>query len=774
MNQTLNYNWDYIDNYKESYLTEFPTQSQKIDIPHSLVELPYNYFSEDSYQKIVTYRKIFDVEDQLNKDKISILRFDGFMMKAKIYLNKEYLGQFVSGYIQVKIDISKYIKQKDNELIVVLDSTEDPLIPPFGYAVDYLTYSGIYREVFLEVHPRTYLENIYVHGDSKGFIDIDYDVVNATKDVKIDFEIFNGEHSLERFSSNQFILKNPILWDISNPFLYKMVIRLRGQYGEEYYEQMFGFKDAEFRKDGFYLNNKKLKLVGLNRHQGYPIMGYAASKSLQREDADILKFQVGVNVVRTSHYPQSEHFLARCDEIGLLVINEIPGWQHISNKKEWRDQYYEDVKRMVLVERKYTSVIAHGVRIDESKDDHELYSKGNEIAHSLDKYKQTIGVRNFRGSELLEDVYGYNDFSSDRLEHGLDDPHKTIKDKPYLVTEYLGHMDPVKAGSDEHQYIETALRHARVINDNFKYNYGCGAIGWCFVDYHTHADFGAGDHICPHGVMDLYRNPKYSSFIYASQQDEYPVLKILSNMKPGDFAEAIYEKIYVATNCDYVKLYKNGEYVATFYPNKKEFPNLKHPPIIIDDIVGETLKDERMSKKDEALIAKLLTKSGIVGFGHMSKADKLKLAMFMLKYKTSYQDVVDLWNEHIAAWGGLAKTFVFKGYIKDKEVISEESGPSKQVVLDAKLIKKVLVNEDTFDTTRIVVKHLDEHGSLCRYSNRVIHIETSGPIKLYGEPYQALLGGQLSVYIRSENKPGKGNVKISMDRQVKEFEIEVK
>ena len=132
--------------------------------------------------------------------------------------------------------------------------------------------------------------------------------------------------------------------------------------------------------------------------------------SIQKDDADILKYKAKVNVVRTSHYPQSEHFLNRCDEIGLLVINEIPGWQHISNDESWRNQFFINITKMINKEYNHPSLIAHGVRIDESKDDHDLYLKANDIAHSIDKTRPTLGVRNFANSELLEDIYAYNDF----------------------------------------------------------------------------------------------------------------------------------------------------------------------------------------------------------------------------------------------------------------------------------------------------------------------------------------------------------------------------
>ena len=122
---------------------------------------------------------------------------------------------------------------------------------------------------------------------------------------------------------------------------------------------LFGFRTAVFLQDGFYLNGKKVKLRGLNRHQSYPYVGYAMPESMQKRDADILKNELGVNAVRTSHYPQSRHFVERCDELGLLVFTEIPGWQHIGDEI-WKKQAVENVKDMVEQYRNHPSVILWG------------------------------------------------------------------------------------------------------------------------------------------------------------------------------------------------------------------------------------------------------------------------------------------------------------------------------------------------------------------------------------------------------------------------------
>ena len=773
MKHAINFGWQFIDDYKEEYLNKLPNSSQTIDIPHCAKEVPYNYFNEQDYQFISTYQKLFDIEENISDKKI-ILVFDGFMLKARIYLNGKDLGEHISGWVQVKLDVTDIVKQKGNRLVVVLDSREDKLIPPFGYAVDYLTFSGIYREVSYEVHPKTYIENIFVKSDISGNVKIEYDKVGDSE-IKVSHKLLLDNEIAWESEVDEFKVENPSLWDLDEPNLYTLVTKIESKDGEEEYRTRFGFRKAEFRPDGFYLNNKKVKLIGLNRHQGYPFVGFAMPKAMQEEDADLLKFKTGINVVRQSHYPQSEHFLNRCDEIGLLTINEIPGWQHIGKEKEWRDNFFVYLHKMIIIQRNHPSLVAHGVRIDESQDDHELYAKANQVAHELDPTRQTLGVRNFANSELLEDIYAYNDFSCDSMNIGLINPKKVkTQGKPYLVTEYLGHMDPVKPTSDERTKVEVALRHAKVIDDNYKYENVSGAIGWCGFDYHTHVDFGSGDHICPHGVYDLYRNPKHTARIYASQLVKEPMLEVISNMKPGDYPEARYFDIYVATNCDYFDLFKNDEFVARYYPKNDQFKYLPHPPILVDDLVGKTFKEERFNKKSWPRIAKMFTHAAIQGFNALTLKEKLYLAYMMKKYKVTYAELVDYYNIHVGSWGGMAKTYTFKGYKDGQLVVQKKVGPSKNFDLQVETSKTVLKNEETYDAARVVIKHVDDNGSLMQYSNRVIKIETEGPIKVLGDSAQALLGGQLSLFVFSKNEPGKSRLTISMDGIVKEIKFEVK
>ena len=768
MKINLNYDW--------TFCPINTSQKEKVNLPHTVELLPYSYFDEKIYQNIYIYEKEINLE-KIDSNCTYILSFAGFMVQADIFINEQNVGHFISGYLPIKINIDEYIKIGNNLIKVVLDGKEDPNIPPFGYAIDYLTFAGLYREVYLEVKPKIYLNHLHINASKDGDIEIKPFIKNEkSEEYTLKYEIYDGDELVYQGLENKFKITNPKTWDIASPYLYKARAILTSKYGVDELTIKFGCRNIEFKKNGFYLNGRHVKLIGLNRHQSYPYIGYAAPKSLQIDDANILKYTLGVNVVRTSHYPQSEHFLARCDEIGLLVINEIPGWQHIGKNIEWRNNYYDFVKRMVMEQFNHPSLIAHGVRIDESMDDHELYLKGNAIAHEIDKTRPTLGVRNFKNSELLEDIYAYNDFFSDNLTKGLIPPRKIkTRGKPYLVTEYLGHMYPTKKSDSAPRKLTHALRHAKVIDDNFKYDRIAGAIGWCFADYYTHVDFGSGDHVCPHGVMDAFRLKKPAASIYSSQQNDFLVFDVLTNLKPGDNDEAIFGPIFIATNVDYIKLFRNDKYVATFYPKRNRFKYMPHPPIEINDLIGETFLEENYSSKEKRRVAKLLSYVAINGFAHLKIKHYLRLLPIVIRHHLKYADLVDLFNTYVASWGGKANNFRFDGYKDDQKVISKTYGPSLQFHYEIEQNKDCLTLGETYDIMKLTIRHLNQNGNLAEYSTTAFTITASEEIRILGPSHLSLLGGETTIYLANKfNKIGVGKVTIQSDNFLKEITIPIK
>ncbi len=202
---------------------------------------------------------------------------------------------------------------------------------------------------------------------------------------------------------------------------------------------------------------------------------------------------------------------------------------------------------MVRRDWNHPSIVLWGVRINESRDNHDFYVRTTALAHALDTTRQTGGIRNFAGSELLEDVFTINDFG-----FPLRKPNHPL----YLNTEFVGHTFPTKTTDDNERQREHTLRHARIHNQLASDPQYAGGIGWCAFDYNTHADFGAGDRICYHGVTDIFREPKAAAGFYKSQCDpaEEIVLEPAFHWANSD-ESTHFTKAVVCSNCDHLKFF---------------------------------------------------------------------------------------------------------------------------------------------------------------------------------------------------------------------------
>ena len=407
----LNNDWKFAEQFEAS-MTEAAyddSTMQNVRLPHTCKETPLHYFDEHCYQMISGYRRVIEAEKAWEGKKI-LLTIDGAAHDSEVFLNGEKVGEHHCGYTAFTMDISGVLRYGEKNILVVkVDSREDLNIPPFGYVIDYMTYGGIYRDVYLDIKNKDHIEDIFIRTDIGQMDDQNAELISEVTVQRTQEGLFLkqslknkktgeyrplGESEISGTSMQlSYPVENVILWDLEHPELYEVKTELicDGKLMDERIDRI-GFRRAEFKKDGFYLNGKKIKLRGLNRHQSYPYVGYAMPKSMQRLDADILKRELGANAVRTSHYPQSHYFIERCDEIGLLVFTEIPGWQHIGDAA-WKDQAVENVRDMVKQYRNHTSIILWGVRINESQDDDAFYRRTNEAAHEFDDSRPTGGVR---------------------------------------------------------------------------------------------------------------------------------------------------------------------------------------------------------------------------------------------------------------------------------------------------------------------------------------------------------------------------------------------
>lgn len=728
----LNNNWHYISEYREGMETgDNFDGAQIVNLPHTNIELPFNYFDEKAYQFVSCYRRDIHVKPQ-QAHKTAILRFEGVMTYAKVYLNGVYVGEHKGGYTPFELDVTAQMVV-DNVLTVIVDSTEREDIPPFGGQIDFLTYGGIYREVSLTFHDKLYIENAQIKPmdvlEDEKSIEADVYIVNglcADAQAQIQFAlrdadgkmVYSGSETIRCKAGKQKHtmrvdgLKGIKLWDIDAPNLYSVEITLTDGDCEDTFCARIGFRTCEFTDKGFLLNGRNEKIVGLNRHQAYPYKGYAMPQRVQEKDADILKDELHVNLVRTAHYPQSEHFINRCDEIGLLVFEEIPGWQHIGGEA-WKDTAVQNVAEMIKRDWNHPSVVLWGIRVNESFDDDVFYKRTNELSKQLDATRQTGGVRCIENSHFFEDVYTMNDFSHDggelvfKQQQEITHLNRTV---PYMVTECIGHMYPTKKSDAEERQMEHVLRHVRVHNTSHVREDFCGTIAWCAFDYNTHKDFGSGDRICYHGVMDMFRTKKFAADVYTSMVDPQveTVLQPVTYWARGERSIGGILPLVILTNCDYVDFTFGSKPVKRFYPDRETYKGLAHPPIVVD----ETMITPR----------------------------------------------------EIGKWGLKWEDSLFEGYVNGEKVIE------KTMVMNpyaAQLTVKAddeMLCADELDATRVVLEAKDQAGNRMPFTDEVVCVKVIGAGRLVGPSSFVLTGGARAFWVETTGSAGVINIEIASER----------
>ena len=768
MDIAFNNDWLFTENFDAGF-----DEAVSVRLPHTAKEIPYNYINCRDYQMVCGYRKIFTAPGDWQGKKL-ILRFDGAAHEATVFCNGERVGYHACGYTAFCVDITDFVRLGGENVIDVRLNTRESLnIPPFGFVIDYLCYGGLYREVTLEVKDPEYIKEVLI--ENTGLREIRVRIASECGSLVTDIVDNSGAViSSAVGKAFEFNVPEAELWSVDSPALYTARVRaMRG--GECVNEKSirFGFRTVKFKSDGFYLNGERLKIRGLNRHQAYAYVGYAMPRSVQELDAEILKNELGVNAVRTSHYPQSQHFISRCDELGLLVFTEIPGWQHIGDE-DWKRQAVKNTDEMVRQYMHHPSIMLWGVRINESQDCDELYRRTNAVAHTLDSGRQTSGVRYIEKSRLLEDVYAYNDFSHCGDNAGLK-PKKSVtakKHNGYLVSECNGHMFPTKAFDDERHRLSHALRHAKVLDAMYADDDISGIFPWCMFDYNTHQDFGSGDGICYHGVMDMFRNPKLASAVYASQSEDKPCCVVSSSMDIGEHPAGDIGRVYVFTNADCVRLYKDGVFVREFAPSRDEYPALPHPPVIIDDFIGELLiTQEGFDEKTAMAVKECLL--AVAKFGPSSLPPKIlaKFARLMLLKGFKFSDGVELYGKYIGNWGGEATKWRFDAVKGGRIVCSVTRCPGQRVHLEVSTSKTQLCEGDTYDAAAVRIRAVDEYGNLAPYWQEPVILKRSGPIVLIGPEIISLKGGSGGCYVKTCGSSGSAELCVN-DIKIK-FEINV-
>lgn len=611
--ETLNFNTDWLyssTNYENGEAVRLDDSGfDKVSVPHANTILEThkgNDFPNQiaAYRFISWYRRHFTLPENYAGRNITV-DFEGVATIADVYLNGELLETHKGAYTGFSVDITDkvYTDGRENILAVRVNSERQPEIPPEGGNVDYCLFGGIVRDVTMTVTEPVHVKQVFVTtpGLTKGSgrINNSVDIRNNSRQGKsytVETTVLDKEGKtvtsvsktadipagkLTNVEMTTDAVSNPHLWDIDDPYLYTAVTKIKdGNTVIDTYHTRFGMRFMEFKtgpEDGsFYLNGKKIEIIGINRHEQWPWIGRAVPDKLQVQDADLIKAD-GINAVRCSHYPQDPSFLDRCDEIGLLVFEEPPGWQHIGDN-EWKENFKENLRELILRDRNHPSIISWGARPNESKTDLAFNRECEEISKALDPTRVTHGVRwefalpGDSGSNHLpdDDVTGVNDILTVNYKYPENPPQI-----PYMVTEHSNDWwgDGYSWAKDKESlaFIDS---FATPLDYFYRNDKVAGGFGWSMFDYDNEVNYTNTGHVFYSGLYDIFRHEKAVAYLYRSQKDpgDNPVIYVANSWtKDGTNTDTV----YVMSNCDEIELFVNGTSKGRIDPNK--YMNLPHP-----------------------------------------------------------------------------------------------------------------------------------------------------------------------------------------------------
>ena len=749
---------------------------EPVRLPHTVKALPYNYCNENDYQKLSGYRREFFAPKEW-EGRTVLLTFGAVAHDATVFCNGRRVFHHSCGYTAFTVDLTSalHLGQK-NVVAVRCDSREDLNIPPFGGQMDFLTYGGVCRAVCLDVKEPAYLRDIFIETKAEGDFRIYTATVGETVGCTLQAEIrspsgsrafYTGELSLPITGA----LNSVHPWSIEHPTLYTLTVRLirpgTGGLPDRALDEKscrFGFRTLQFVAGGLYLNGQRVELRGLNRRQSYAYQGYAMPDSIQRLDAQLLKKQLGCNAVRLTT-PPSPAFLDACDELGLLVFMEMPGWQHVGDDI-WKAQALQNCREMVCQCRSHPSIFLWGVRVSGSADDESFYKRTNETVRRLDPTRPTAGTRSTRRSQLLEDVYAYADYSYHGRGVGCEARTAVTPDtrKGYLISEFEGAQFPAKPFDDEPHRLAQALRYAAVLNDTIAQQGVAGSFGWCMTDYNTHREFGSGDRISYQGVMDMFRNPKLSAAVYASQKTPRSpsdiVLEISSSMALGDHPGGFAGACWAFTNAESLRLYRDNDFVAEFTPDRRgRFAALPHPPIEIHDFVGLLLeKYEGIDRTAAPQVAAILNEM---------RRDSMELSPLsrarMYSLRLSWNELVQLYYKYIGVLGSPAAVYRFEAVWHGRAVRTVVKEPVQSVRLECTVHNPILTDGPTWDCAAVSLRAIDQNGNLLPYCGEAVQLSVEGPLRILGPSVVPLRGGMAGTYLATTGEAGPAKLHCRME-----------
>lgn len=554
-----------------------------VNVPHALelTSMSLNDNEDDKYQKtfmrnVGWYRKHINVSN--NTTNKVFIEFEGVHQVTDVWVNGKHVGNFsVGGYSPFHFDITDFVNYGEKNLVTVLaDNRRREDVPPDPGPMDYIKFGGMYRDVYLVETNQLHVTFNWESDASGQFITTPtVDPINMNGTINIKTAVKN-ETAISKKTTvvNQLIddkgvvvlklseTKNIVpnaevvfnqigsiednvrLWSIDDPYLYRVhtIVYDNDKITDEI-ECKTGFRKIEISKtEGILLNGKPIKLIGTNRHQHYGYIGDAMPNSLHYKDVLQLK-QLGMNVLRTAHYPHDNAILEACDELGILVYEEAPTWLSIGNKV-WFDNFEKAARIMVRNHRNHPSVIIWGAGIN-----HRGYvAKFHNIIKQEDPFRFTASQSSaWTGWQTsgLTDIYA-------QMVYG---PYYWSGDEPILAMEGRRGPEAVNA----------------FMNNPMK----LGLISWTAHAYYTFHPTKTPKDRSRGGFMTVFRSPKAGLLWYKAELTKTPFTHIESDWNENT------QEVVIYSNAKKVQLAINNKIITTQEPSKKDdYKYLKHAPFI--------------------------------------------------------------------------------------------------------------------------------------------------------------------------------------------------
>ncbi len=605
-----------------------PATAATVNLPHTArVE---KLVPIEQWQGDCVYTKTFEVKP--SADEKLFLYFEGVMHEARVILNGKEIAHHKGGYTPFTVDITAHAKAGGNKVEVKVNNQDNPVIPP-GKTIktlDFNYYGGMYRNAYLIRTNKIYITDaiaadmiagggVFMHfnevsaesasGSVQVHVQNDFDVARQVT-VKAKLTDVNGKES--KFSQLgtslqpgkygtallNIKLDNPYLWSITDPVLYLLEVQIISE-GKviDGYSTKIGIRKIEIKDDGFYLNGEKTFVNGTNRHQEYPYVGYALSDEAQYRDALKIK-NAGFDMVRLSHYPQSEAFLNACDELGILVMNCISGWQFVGNE-EFIKNSQQEIRDLARRDRNHPSVFVWEVSLNESEMSEQYMKEANDILRAELPYSgiYTAGWMDNANYDLFIPArqHGkapdyWNNYSKGSrkifiAEYG--DWEYYAQNAGFNQTAFGNLKEEERTSrqlrsAGEKRLLQQAFNFQEAFNSNLKGKNTIGHANWLMFDYNR----GYSPDIESSGISDIFRIPKFAYYFYQSQRS--PKERLASNLVSGPMVNiATYwdakspTDVTVYSNCDEVALYLNDVLVAKQKPTRNQYSDqLQHPPFI--------------------------------------------------------------------------------------------------------------------------------------------------------------------------------------------------